>query len=61
MTSTSRRAKGGGWAVLPLGLVVLTPALYVASMGSVATFLDDWHDLDSNYAIYRPVFQTLST
>jgi hypothetical protein len=48
--------KGGGAAVLALGLVVLTPVLYVASMGPVATVLDDWHDLDSYYAIYRPVF-----
>jgi hypothetical protein len=35
MTSNPRRAKGGGWAVLALVLLIGLPVLYVTSVGPI--------------------------
>jgi hypothetical protein len=57
MTCNPRRAKGGASAVLALGLVLLLPVLYVASVGPVyrACAADDfrsveWTTLERVYA-----------
>jgi hypothetical protein len=60
MTSHPRRAKGGGWAVLALGLLValLLPVVYVASMGPAARLeADDWIARSTWCTIYAPVLK----
>jgi hypothetical protein len=53
MTSNSRRSKGGGWAVLALGLVLL---LYVLGAGPAAWLsANGWIDLETFDAIYAPL------
>jgi hypothetical protein len=58
MTSNPRPAKGGGWAVLALGLVVLLlPMAYVASIGPALYLLarEEW------LFIYHPLMQLSET
>jgi hypothetical protein len=58
MPDNPRRAKGGGWAVLALGLVLL-PMLYVLSVGPTA-WVFERIDTDSAWAawatFYAPLF-----
>jgi hypothetical protein len=63
MPNNPRRAKGGGWAVLAVVVLIALPVLYVASIGPVyriasydengLTNTEALHRLDS---IYAPVW-----
>jgi hypothetical protein len=58
----SRRAKGGGGAVLALGLLVVLPVLYVGSVGPAYWLVvdsDGWVDLslwDTMNRVYAPLW-----
>jgi hypothetical protein len=56
MLNNPRRAKGGGWAVLALGLVIVLPVLYVASIGPAwGLYCRGVIEAETYDAIYAPV------
>jgi hypothetical protein len=56
MTSNPRRAKGGGWSVLALGLLVVLPLFYVLSIGPVGGLVNHGFVGETSLVLYEPVF-----
>jgi hypothetical protein len=51
-----RRAKGGGWAVLALGVLVVLPMLYVLSVGPAGRFAQETgRGEDAFQIVYAPI------
>jgi hypothetical protein len=56
MLDNPRRAKGGGWAVLALGLLVALPVLYVLSAGPAFRLVGRGRvDYDTFLVVYGPI------